>query len=125
AAAEPLKAGAIGLLAQVLFVPVLVITIVLLAITIVGIPLLVLVPFAILGLVVIGLVGFTAVSYRLGLLLSTRFGWNAANPYLTTIAGIVLLLSPIILARVVGLGGLALFPITSALVAIGLLAEYV
>ena len=56
------------------------ITIVLLAITIVGIPLLVLVPFAILGLVVIALVGFTGVSYRLGLLLSTRFGWNTANP---------------------------------------------
>ena len=115
AAAEPLKAGAIGLLAQILFVPVLVITIVLLAITIIGIPLLVLVPFAILGLVVIALVGFTGVSYRLGLLLSTRFGWNTANPYLTTIVGVVLLLSPVILARIVGLGGFPLFPITGAL----------
>jgi len=124
AAAEPLKAGAIGLLAQLLFVPVLVITIVLLAVTIIGIPLLVLVPFAMLGLVVIALVGFTGVSYRLGLLLGGRFGWNTENPYLTTIIGVVLLLSPIILARVVGLGGFPLFPITGALVAIGLLAEY-
>jgi hypothetical protein len=124
AAAEPLKAGAIGLLAQVLFVPVLVITIVLLAVTIIGIPLLVLVPFAILGLVVIALVGFTGVSYRLGLLLSERFGWNTANPYLTTIVGVVLLLSPVILARIVGLGGFPLFPITGVLVAVGLLAEY-
>jgi hypothetical protein len=124
AAAEPLKAGAIGLLAQILFVPVLVITIVLLAVTIVGIPLLVLVPFAILGLVVIALVGFTGVSYRLGVLLSDRFGWNTANPYLTTIIGVVLLLSPVLLARVVGLGGFPLFPITGILVAIGLLAEY-
>jgi hypothetical protein len=124
AAAEPLKAGAIGLLAQVLFVPVLVITIVLLAVTIIGIPLLVLVPFAILGLVVIALVGFTGVSYRLGLLLSARFGWNTDNPYLTTIVGVVLLLSPVILARIVGLGGFPLFPITGALVALGLLAEY-
>jgi hypothetical protein len=124
AAAEPLKAGAIGLLAQVLFVPVLVITIVLLAVTIIGIPLLVLVPFAILGLVVIALVGFTGVSYRLGVLLSERFGWNTANPYLTTIVGVVLLLSPVILARIVGLGGFPLFPITGVLVAVGLLAEY-
>jgi hypothetical protein len=124
AVAEPLKAGAIGLLAQLLFVPVLVITIVLLAVTIVGIPLLVLVPFAILGLVVIALVGFTGVSYKLGLLLGERLGWNTANPYLTTIMGVVLLVSPIILARVVGLGGFPLFPITGTLVAIGLLAEY-
>jgi hypothetical protein len=101
-----------------------VITIVLLAVTIIGIPLLVLVPFAILGLVVIALVGFTGVSYRLGVLLSERFGWNTANPYLTTIVGVVLLLSPVILARIVGLGGFPLFPITGVLVAVGLLAEY-
>ena len=45
AAAEPLKAGAIGLLAQLLFVPLLVITVVVLVATLIGIPL-VLVPFA-------------------------------------------------------------------------------
>jgi hypothetical protein len=123
AAAEPLKAGAIGFLAAMLFLPVLVITIVVLVVTIVGIPLLVLVPFAILGLVLVALVGFTAVANRIGHLLTARFGWSAENPYWTTVAGIVLLASPVLVARVIGLGGFPLFPITGTLVFIGLVAE--
>ena len=59
AAAEPLKAGAIGLLVQLLFLPLLIVTILLFVITIVGIPLLILIPFAILLLMVLALVGFT------------------------------------------------------------------
>jgi hypothetical protein len=124
AAAEPLKAGAIGLLAQILFLPVLIITIVVLVITIVGIPLLVLLPFVVLGLALIALVGFTAVAYRIGHLLAARLGWSATNPYLTTIGGVLLLVSPVLLARLIGLGGLPLFPITGILVFIGVLAEY-
>lgn len=125
AAAEPLKAGAIGLLAALLFVPVLIITIVVLVITIVGIPLLVLIPFAILGLALVALVGFTGVAYRLGQLLSGRLGWTADNPYLTTIAGILVLLSPVLVARLLGLGGLPLFPITTVLVFAGFCAELI
>ena len=63
---EPLKAGAIGVLAQILFLPVLIITCVVLVVTIIGIPLLFLIPFIILGLALVGLVGFTGVAYRLG-----------------------------------------------------------
>ena len=48
-AAEPVKAGLVGFLAQVLFVPVLVVAIVLLAISIIGIPLLVLIPFVLIA----------------------------------------------------------------------------
>ena len=50
AAAEPVKAGVVGLLAQILFIPLLVLTVVVFVITIIGIPLLVLVPFAVLAL---------------------------------------------------------------------------
>jgi len=57
AAAQPLKAGAIGLLAQLLFLPLLIVTIVLLVVTIIGIPLLVLIPFVLLGLVAVPLLG--------------------------------------------------------------------
>ena len=74
AAAEPLKAGAIGLLAQLLLLPLLIVTIVLLVVTIIGIPLLVLIPFILVGLVVVALVGFTSVAYHVGHLLGTRFG---------------------------------------------------
>jgi hypothetical protein len=125
AAAEPVKAGAIGLLAQLLFLPALVITIVAFVITIVGIPLLILIPFALLGLLVLALIGFTGVAYRLGALLSSRFGWPSDNPYRVTITGVVLLMAPVILARLSGLAGGLMFPITFALGLIGLAVEYV
>ena len=66
AATEPVKAGAIGLLIQLLFLPVLIASIVLMVITIIGIPLLLLVPFGILAAVLLALVGFTAVAYDVG-----------------------------------------------------------
>jgi hypothetical protein len=124
AAAQPFKAGAIGFLAQVLFLPILIITIVLLVVTIVGIPLLLLLPFALLGLGAIGLIGFTAVGYHLGRLLGARLGWVNVGPYACTMAGILLLLSPLLLARLVGLGGGLLFPMTFGLGLIGILVEY-
>ena len=125
AATETVKAGAIGLLAQLLFIPVLVITIVILVMTIIGIPLLFLLPFVFLGLGIVAVIGFTAVGYRLGGLLLARLGWSAENPYTTTIAGIVLVMSPLILARLLGLIGVVMVPFTFGLGFIGMLLEYV
>lgn len=125
AAEEPLKAGAIGLLAQLLFLPLLIITILVLIVTIVGIPLLVLIPFALMALAVIFLIGFTAVAYNLGRLVNHRFDWAQANPYLTAATGILLLVSPVLIARLLGLADWLLFPVTGALVFLGFLAEYV
>ena len=124
AAAEPLKAGAIGFLAQVLFLPILIITIVLLVVTIIGIPLLLLIPFALLGLGAVAIVGFTAVGYHLGRLASARMGWTTLGPYLTTMVGILLVVSPLLIARLIGLGGGPLFPMTIGLGLIGVLIEY-
>src|SRR5262245_4202547 len=120
AGTETVKAGAIGFLAQLLFIPVLVITIVVLVMTIIGIPLLLLLPFVFLGLMVVLVVGFTAVGYRLGQVLLTRMGWSTDNPYLTAIAGIVLVMSPLLLARLLGL----VVPFTFGLGLIGMLLEY-
>jgi hypothetical protein len=124
AASEPVKAGAIGFLAQVLFLPILVITIVLLVVTIIGIPLLALIPFAILGLGVFALIGFTAVGYHVGRLLVARLGWDNAGPFGATIAGILLVVSPVLLARLIGLGGGVLYPMTFGLGFVGILLEY-
>jgi hypothetical protein len=124
AAVEPVKAGAVGLLAQLLFLPVLIITIVVLVITIIGIPLLILIPFLILGLAMVAFVGFSGVAYRVGRYFGSRLGWNTDNPYLATIGGIVVLLAPTLLARLVGLSGLPLFPITGVLIFVGLALEY-
>jgi hypothetical protein len=119
AAAEPIKAGAVGLLAQILFLPLLLATIVVLIVTIVGIPLLVLVPFVILGLVVIALVGFTSVAYCVGRLFSAKVGWTS-GPYAATIAGVFLLASPLLLARCAGL----VLPMTFGIGIIGSIVEY-
>jgi hypothetical protein len=124
AIAEPVKAGAIGLLAQLLFIPLLFVTVLLLIVTIIGIPLLVLVPFAILALAVVGLVGFTAITYNLGRFASERLSWNIENPYLIAVTGIVVLLSPVLIARLLGLAEWMLFPITGALAFCGFLLEY-
>ena len=125
AAAEPLKSGAIGLLAQLLLLPLLIVTIVLLVVTIIGIPLLVLIPFILLGLVVVALVGFTSVAYHVGRLLNARFGRVGEGPYATTIAGILILASPLLLARLLGLAGGFVFPMTVGLLVIGTILEYV
>ena len=82
AASEPVKAGAVGLLIQLLFFPVLIATMVVMVITIIGIPLLVLVPFALLAFAVLFLVGFTAVAYDVGRLAVSRLGAAQSNPYL-------------------------------------------
>ena len=120
AAAEPIKAGAIGLLAQILFLPLLVATIVMLVVTIIGIPLLVLVPFVILGFVVIALVGFTSVAHCVGRLFTAKVGWTSGAQYAATIAGVLVLVSPLLLARCAGL----VLPMTFGLGIIGSLVEY-
>ena len=124
AAAEPLKAGGIGFLAQLLFLPLLVVTIVILVITIVGIPLLIFIPFVLLGLGIVALVGFTAVAQLAGRFISARMNWALPGPYATTLAGVLVLLTPLLLARLVGLAGGPLFPMSFGLTLLGGLVEY-
>ena len=69
-----MKAGAVGLLIQLLFFPVLIAMIVVMVVTIIGIPLLVLVPFALLAFALLFLIGFTAVAYDVGRLAVSRVG---------------------------------------------------
>jgi hypothetical protein len=125
AASEPLKAGAVGLLAQLLFIPLLVVTIVLFVITIVGIPLLILIPFGILAVMVFALVGFTGVATHAGRWISQRFGLMDYGPIATTVFGVLLIASPLLLARLVGLAGGPLWFMSAGLAVVGFCAEYV
>jgi hypothetical protein len=125
AAESSLKAGAIGFLAEVLFLPLLIITCVVLVMTIIGIPLLLLLPFAVLALAVFGLVGFTAVATRVGSIAAHQFGWDADNPYAVTVAGVVIIMLPVLLSRLAGLAGGMMFPFTVALGIAGFVIEYV
>jgi hypothetical protein len=125
-AAEPLRSGFAGLLAELLFVPMVVITIVVLAVSIIGIPLLILVPFAIVLAVVPMLVGFTGVAYQVGRLASNRFGIKQ-GPYALVPLGVLLIVGITLIARIVALAGGFVFGIVVAgpLAAVGRLAEYV
>ena len=125
AAAEPLKAGAIGFLAQLLFLPVLIVTIVILVVTIIGIPLLLLIPFALLALCAVALLGFTSMAYRIGQYASERFGWGLSGPYAATILGMLVIVSPLLLARLLSLIGGPIVPITFGLFVIAFIVEYV
>jgi hypothetical protein len=124
AAAEPVKAGLIGFLLELVFLPGLLVLIVFLAVSIIGIPLLPLVPLVILAFTVVLLIGFTGVAYWLGRLAEVRLGWVREQPYVATILGIAVLVSPLILGRFIGLVGGFRF-VATALVGVGVLTEYV
>jgi hypothetical protein len=122
-AADPVKSWFVGFLAEMLFIPVLIMTAVVLAISVIGIPLLVLLPVAVVALLVVMLVGFTAVAYHIGRLLQDKVDGLRTRPYAATFAGILLIVSPVLLARLVGLTGdlgFVVWPIA----AVGFLLEY-
>jgi hypothetical protein len=123
AAAEPLKSWVVGFLAEILFVPILILTVFVLAVSIIGIPLLLLVPVAIVGAMLAFLVGFTGVAYYVGRLLESRVEQLRARPYASTLAAILVIVSPLLLARLVGLTGELGF-IVGILVAVGVVVEY-
>ncbi len=124
-ASEPWKAGLVGLLAELLFIPVLVLTIVILVISIVGIPLLVLIPFALLALLVALLFGLTAVAYRIGRWMEGRFGWRVESVYMLLLFGLAAVWILTFLGRLTALGGWPVWFLASGITLIGFLVEYI
>jgi hypothetical protein len=124
AASEPFKAGAVGFLSQVLMLPLTVILVIVLVITIVGIPLLLLLPFVLLALCVLGLVGFTAVARQVGDLVVGRFSDGGIGVYAATMAGVLLIVSPLLLGRLISMGGGPLWLVSTPLAAVGFFVEY-
>jgi hypothetical protein len=103
AAAEPARAFALGFAAELLFVPVLIIASVSLIITIIGIPLVVLLlPVALLLAFVALLLGFTAMACRLGEWVEDRVNWRGHSALLAMTIGLVLVVGPTMLARLIG-----------------------
>ena len=103
AAAEPAKSFVIGLAAEVLFLPALVIGSVALIVTIIGIPLVaLLVPVAVFGAFVALVLGFTALACRIGEWLEDRVGLRAHSALLATTLGLLLVVGPTIIARIIG-----------------------
>jgi hypothetical protein len=124
AADTPVKTTVVGLAAWVLFVPVIILTTVVLAISVIGIPLLVLMPFAVLVLLLMALVGFTGTAYAIGQGTRRRFGMSAGPAILDIVIGLFLIFLPLLMARVLALGGWPLRPIVFLLLATALGVEF-
>jgi hypothetical protein len=122
---SPLAAGFVGLMLQVMFVPLLVLTFVGLIITIIGIPLLLLLPFALVGLAVVWLAGFTSVAAQIGGRLRGRARWAVnESPVLDTAVGVVLLGLITVVGNVLAVAPWPFTPTAAALGFAGLAVEY-
>ena len=103
---NPVKATFVGLAAGLLIGPILFITCFVLILTIIGIPLLLLIPFIMAFVLLLALVGFTGTAYAIGQWANRRFGIGGATPGLgSVVIGVVVILLPLMLARVLALGG--------------------
>ena len=122
-AASPVRAGLVGLLAEILFLPVMILTCIVLAVSIVGIPLLVLIPLVVLLLMLVGLTGFAALAYQLGGRIAGRFGWTGRGPYATVAIGVVAIGALTLVAKLAAVAGG--FIVGAPLSAVGYLVEYV
>jgi hypothetical protein len=126
AAVEPWKAGLVGLLTELLFLPVFILTIVFLAVSIIGIPLLLFVPpLAIVALIAAFVFGFTGVAYRVGRWAQHRFAWAPRSPFVLLLVGLAGIWALTILGHVVSLGGWPIWFVSAALLLTGFLVEYV
>jgi hypothetical protein len=122
-AAAPVRSGLIGLLAEILFVPVLVLTAIVLAVSIIGIPLLFLLPFAVLLVMLVALVGFVGLAYHVGRWIASRFGWREPGAYGSVAIGVVAIGGLTLLAKLAALGGG--FVIGAPLTGLGYFVEFV
>jgi hypothetical protein len=120
---NPLKTTVIGLVAEVLVLPVLVLTAIVLSISIIGIPLLLLLPFVVLALLVMALVGFTGTAAAIGNAVQRRCSPGAQTPYMAVVVGLLVILSPVILGRLLAVVGWPVTPVSVLLVAIGFTLE--
>ena len=126
ALAEPMRAFLVGFAAEIFFVPLLIAASISLVITIVGIPFVaVLVPIAIASLIFAFVLGFTSLACRLGEWIEDRLGWQPGNAYVATGIGFLLLVGPTLAARLINIATDAAWPLTFALVSIGLAVEFV
>ena len=121
---NPPKAMLVGLAAELLFLPVLILTAFVLVITLIGIPLLLLLPFAVLMLLVLAFVGFSGTAYAIGQGARRRFGMSGQAAFLDVCLGLLIILSPLLAGRVVGLAGWPADPLSWLLVLTGTAFEF-
>jgi hypothetical protein len=120
---SPVKVTAVGLLAELLVLPVLVLTVIVLSISIIGIPLLLLIPFVVVGLIFMALVGFTGTAAAVGGAVQRRMSGSVRVDFAAVLVGLLVILSPLLIARLLALGGWPLTPVAVVLVGVGFAVE--
>jgi hypothetical protein len=121
---DPIKATLVGIAAEVLVAPVLFLTAVILAISLIGIPLLLLLPFIVLFLIVLALLGFSGTAFAIGQWARRRFGLSTPPGITDVCIGVVLILLPLLVGRVIALGGWPASPVSFLLIAAGVGMEF-
>jgi len=121
---DPIKATLVGIAAEVMMVPVLFLTAVILAISLIGIPLLLLLPFIVLFLIILALIGFSGTAFAMGQWARRRFGLATPPGIIDVCIGVVLILLPLLIGRVMALGGWPASPVSFLLVAAGVGMEF-
>jgi hypothetical protein len=122
---EPWKSGLVGLLAQLLFLPLLVLTIVILVVSIIGIPLLLLMPFALLALLFALLIGFAGVAVRLGRWVQERLGLAPQGRHAVLVLGLAAIWVLTLVGHLIALGGWPIWGLAAMFTAVGFLVEYI
>jgi hypothetical protein len=123
-ASDPVRSTLVGLVAWMLFVPLFTLIAIVLSISIIGIPLLLLLPFAVLFLLLMALVGFSGTASAVGQWARRRFGMGTPPGFVDVFIGIVIILLPVLVGRIVAFGGWTLTPIVFLLVATGVAVEF-
>jgi len=81
-----------------------------------------LLPFVVLFLVLLAIVGFTGTASAIGSWLLRRTG-TTAPPFMEVTVGVLVLLSPLLLGRILAVAGWTLSPIAIMLVSLGFIVE--
>lgn len=109
--AEPWKSGLVGLVAEILFIPVLLMVFLLLLISVIGWPLLPLVPIGLLVLLVLAFFGYVAAALGVGDWIRRRLGWEVTGAYRVLILGLLLISSFGLIGQLLDFGPLKFFSV--------------
>lgn len=125
AGAEPARAFLLGLAAEILFVPALIVVSIGLIVTIIGIPIVaILVPAAFFMGFIALMLGFTALACRIGEWVEDRLGWRGNSAFLATAIGLLLIVGPTMVSRMMGLAPAPLRYAAFGLLLSGVLIEF-
>jgi hypothetical protein len=119
------SALALGLVTEVLFVPVLIVVAIAMAITIVGIPLLLLLPFFVAGVGLLWVAGFAAVAVRIGARLRGQGSGPSSSPTLDLLTGFFATTIITVAAHFLALGPSWMGPMAWMMGVAGFVVEYV